>query len=694
MTNPKLVMQRIQIERRSKKDLHFSHLPTEKRKMGLVYLLCCFLLLLPSAFSEDAILLNPRGARPVEHGHKASECATVKEWPGCTDDEWGPKCPSGCRIQGLMDQADQHLVAKIDKIRKFLDENRKYYRTTNQNTEQTYTFLRDKLVTDTGNDNKYMGLAEQLRQRIVSIKVKIVAQLKLLQALKGRIRDQVTEMKRLEVDIDIKLRSCKGSCSSYTEYSVDRDSYSTLDKQLSQLEGMVVHSSETMTTIRVMKSSSVKPVTVYKSGPVDGQEQKEYFDGVDQHQFSLEGAATGSSSTTTVSKETGTGHQTSSGSTSNVHTSTHTISCTQTVKKKIVQTKDGPVETMEVVRSPECEGLEGIGDKEGAGTVLIPNFGNFFDEPGKDTSITTLNHGGGGTDFFKFSSSSSSSTKTTKSGSSKDIFADFTGFTGGAVEEDRPNIHARSLKSPSEAMQSDYVGKDCVDILQKHASGAKSGLFKIKPDSSQDVVEVYCDHDTMLAGWVLVQQRMDGSVNFNQTWKDYRNGFGSVDQQGRGELWLGNKYLHLLTQAESMLRVELEDWEGQWFYAEYLVRVGPETDGYPLKVSGYQGDCGDALVKGQPNLGAFLSHANMKFSTYDRDSDKWEENCAEMYGGGWWYNNCQSANLNGIYFKGGQYDPGSNIPYEIENGVVWLTLKPADYSLKTVRMKVRPIATM
>uniref|UniRef100_A0A0E9XYL5 Fibrinogen C-terminal domain-containing protein n=2 Tax=Anguilla TaxID=7935 RepID=A0A0E9XYL5_ANGAN len=84
----------------------------------------------------------------------------------------------------------------------------------------------------------------------------------------------------------------------------------------------------------------------------------------------------------------------------------------------------------------------------------------------------------------------------------------------------------------------------------------------------------------------------------------------------------------------------------------------------------------------------------MKFSTYDRDNDKWEENCAEMYGGGWWYNNCRSANLNGIYFKGGQYDPGSNVPYEIENGVVWLPLKPADYSLKTVRMKVRPIATM
>lgn len=36
-----------------------------------------------------------------------------------------------------------------------------------------------------------------------------------------------------QVDIDIKLRSCKGSCKSYSEYQVDQDSYTGLDKQVS-----------------------------------------------------------------------------------------------------------------------------------------------------------------------------------------------------------------------------------------------------------------------------------------------------------------------------------------------------------------------------------------------------------------------------------------------------------------------------
>jgi len=81
----------------------------------------------------------------------------------------------------------------------------------------------------------------------------------------------------------------------------------------------------------------------------------------------------------------------------------------------------------------------------------------------------------------------------------------------------------------------------------------------------------------------------------------------------------------------------------------------------------------------------------MKFSTFDKDNDKGEENCAAMFGSGWWFNNCQSANLNGIYYKGA-YDPQKNTPYRVENGIVWSTYKGARYSLKTVRMFIRSTA--
>lgn len=230
---------------------------------------------------------------------------------------------------------------------------------------------------------------------------------------------------------------------------------------------------------------------------------------------------------------------------------------------------------------------------------------------------------------------------------------------------------------------------DCVDIYQKHLNGETNGLFKIKPGGpeSMAVVDVYCQQEGIMGGWLLVQQRESGALSFNRTWAEYRDGFGSVDAQGKGEFWLGNQNLHLLiNQGETMLKVDLVDWEGGIAGAEYTVRVGTEEEGYPLHVSAYTGDAGDALLMPKASD---LSHNGMKFSTFDKDNDQSEQNCAEMYGGGWWYNNCQSANLNGIYYKG-TYDPKANMPYETENGVVWVTYKPANYSLKTVRMFIRP----
>lgn len=207
-------------------------------------------------------------------------------------------------------------------------------------------------------------------------------------------------------------------------------------------------------------------------------------------------------------------------------------------------------------------------------------------------------------------------------------------------------------------------------------------------------MSVYCDQETSLGGWLLIQQRFNGSLNFNRTWEDYKKGFGSVDGKGNGELWLGNENLHILTQKDTVLRVEVEDWEGNEAYAEYYMNIGSELEGYSLSVSDYEGTAGDALIIGSEEEGSeYTAHANMKFSTFDRDSDQWEENCAEVYGGGWWYNNCQAANLNGIYYSGGQYDPRNNIPYEIENGVVWVPFRPSDYSLRVARMKIRPVET-
>ncbi len=51
-------------------------------------------------------------------------------------------------------------------------------------------------------------------------------------------------------------------------------------------------------------------------------------------------------------------------------------------------------------------------------------------------------------------------------------------------------------------------------------------------------------------GWVLIQNRMDGSVDFGRRWDDYRRGFGNIafdEDKGHcqtpGELQLTNDVL-------------------------------------------------------------------------------------------------------------------------------------------------------
>ena len=52
------------------------------------------------------------------------------------------------------------------------------------------------------------------------------------------------------------------------------------------------------------------------------------------------------------------------------------------------------------------------------------------------------------------------------------------------------------------------------------------------------------------------------------------------------------------------------------------------------------------------------AHDGYKFTTYDRDSDKWDAgNCAKERRGAWWYHKCTDSNLNGYYdtFQGKDY---------------------------------------
>lgn len=154
-----------------------------------------------------------------------------------------------------------------------------------------------------------------------------------------------------------------------------------------------------------------------------------------------------------------------------------------------------------------------------------------------------------------------------------------------------------------------------------------------------------CDMFLLGGGWIVIQRRATGNVNFFRDWEDYKTGFGEFD----GDFWLGNEKLHAMTSTGNYeLRVELE-YKGERRYAHYQTfAVGDEASNYKLTVMDYDGNAGDSLGR----------HDSIPFSTKDRDNDlSRARNCATKYYGGWWYINCHDSNLNGEWNAGGSVGP-------------------------------------
>ncbi|KAK3778991.1 hypothetical protein RRG08_034249 [Elysia crispata] len=150
-----------------------------------------------------------------------------------------------------------------------------------------------------------------------------------------------------------------------------------------------------------------------------------------------------------------------------------------------------------------------------------------------------------------------------------------------------------------------------------------------------------CDTVTDGGGWIVIQRRSTGKVDFYRNWVSYKDGFGTLDN----DFWLGNENIHAITShARYELRVELK-YEGQSKFALYdRFSIGGENTNYVLSLGTYSGSAGDSLSL----------HSGHKFSTYDKDNDAYNGNCARQFTGAWWYTNCHYSNLNGKW-RGGPH---------------------------------------
>ncbi|XP_035774185.1 fibrinogen-like protein A [Anopheles albimanus] len=198
-----------------------------------------------------------------------------------------------------------------------------------------------------------------------------------------------------------------------------------------------------------------------------------------------------------------------------------------------------------------------------------------------------------------------------------------------------------------------------------------SGTYLIRVNSETEPFAVYCEQQQFDGGWLVIQHRFDGSLNFNRNWTEYKNGFGDIKK----EFWIGLERLHQLTTASTgqwELAVELKDFAGKYKYARYSeFKIGGESEKYRLKTLGkYSGTAGDSMA----------THKWMKFSTTDQDNDESTQHCAEKWESAWWHNGCYHANLNGRYLNS---NDGKSMN--------WYHFQNDHQGLSYSRMMIRPV---
>ncbi|XP_059154487.1 fibroleukin-like [Physella acuta] len=186
-------------------------------------------------------------------------------------------------------------------------------------------------------------------------------------------------------------------------------------------------------------------------------------------------------------------------------------------------------------------------------------------------------------------------------------------------------------------------------------------------EAGVDVSRTLCDNKTDGGGWIIIQRRIKGDLNFTRTWNDYKNGFGSTS----GDFWIGNDVISRLTDSGyNELRFDMK-YKGNDFYAVYRgFKVENEAAKYKMSYTSFTG--GNVVDNFSYNKG-------QKFTTIDSDNDMWSgENCAVHNRGGWWYFDCHFVNVNGEW--------ASRVHAK---GINWHTITGWSDSLDFVEMKLR-----
>ncbi|XP_027877182.1 tenascin-N isoform X5 [Xiphophorus couchianus] len=211
---------------------------------------------------------------------------------------------------------------------------------------------------------------------------------------------------------------------------------------------------------------------------------------------------------------------------------------------------------------------------------------------------------------------------------------------------------------------------DCGQILKN--GNKNNGVYTVYINNNQSKpIQVYCDMTTDGGGWLVLQRRNTGNLDFMKRWRQYIAGFGNLTE----EFWIGLDKIHELTNTPTQYEIRFDLGLGsERAHAVYdNFKIAPVRQRFKLTIGKYRGTAGDAMTY----------HQGQPWTTIDSDNDLALTNCAMTHKGAWWYANCHLANLNGKW--------GDNTH---SVGVNWEPWKGHLTSLDFTEMKIRPVGAL
>lgn len=238
----------------------------------------------------DHVPLRP-GYRYGIVSSRYGRCPAKPSYPLCSDDQWIEKCPSGCRLEGLIDATETDFDRRLGQVCSRAHAYQSAISSAMLVNTAIYYAHRKIIVKNHVAELRYAERFEGLQRNLTLLQRRSTELSRKLHKIHGLIHQQITDMRRLEVDIDIKLRACHGSCKHTFVHQIDHKAYSDMEHSLAKFNPIIVKKAMFPTDIRKLVLQPVlrPPVSLtYRNIPVVRKELLTQFEDIDLNQVVLE----------------------------------------------------------------------------------------------------------------------------------------------------------------------------------------------------------------------------------------------------------------------------------------------------------------------------------------------------------------------------------------------------------------------